>query len=392
MSGSSPLVAFIRDHLQRHGPAPFPWFMEQALYHPDYGYYASTRTRIGRQGDYYTNVSVGRLYGELLGSQLIEMWKLLGSPSPFTIVEEGAEDGQLAIDILSAIPEESIEAAACIRYLIVEPIPRKQQQQRARFGAAVLEKVSWVTRLDELERVSGAFISNELVDAMPVHLVAYCDDQWSELQVDFSGKDFFFVPTKVASPELALALEKLPLPLVVPYRTEVNLAAAHWIQTVSTRLERGFVLIADYGFPRDEYYKPERTEGTLTCYARHRRSYNPLEQPGEKDITAHVDFTTLAEAAATASFAVAGYADQHHFMVGAGESRLLAFEKAVEAGEGTPARAAFLGPYRALMHPGTMGMAFKFLLLTKGLTQHPQLSGFKYASDPWRLLTGRPAS
>jgi SAM-dependent MidA family methyltransferase len=80
MSGSSPLVAFIRDHLQRHGPAPFPWFMEQALYHPDYGYYASTRTRIGRQGDYYTNVSVGRLYGELLGSQLIEMWKLLDRP------------------------------------------------------------------------------------------------------------------------------------------------------------------------------------------------------------------------------------------------------------------------------------------------------------------------
>src|ERR1700730_9195457 len=194
MPGSSPLVALIRDCLHRHGPMPFPWFMQQALYHPELGYYTSTRLRIGRQGDYYTNVSVGRLYGELLGSQLIEMWKLLGSPSPFTIVEEGAEDGQLAIDILSAIPEESIEAAACIRYLIVEPIPRKQQQQRARFGAAVLEKVSWVTRLDDLERVSGAFISNELVDAMPVYLVAYCDDQWSELRVDFSGENFFFVP------------------------------------------------------------------------------------------------------------------------------------------------------------------------------------------------------
>ena len=116
--------------------------MEQALYHPEYGYYASTRLRIGRQGDYYTNVSVGRLYGQLLASQLIEMWKLLGSPSRFTIVEEGAEDGQLAMDILSAIAEESIEAAACIRYLIVEPIPGKQLQQRARFEPAFLEKVS----------------------------------------------------------------------------------------------------------------------------------------------------------------------------------------------------------------------------------------------------------
>jgi SAM-dependent MidA family methyltransferase len=385
MPGSSPLVAFIRDHLKRHGPTPFPWFMEQALYHPAYGYYTSTRLRIGRQGDYYTNVSVGRLYGELLGSQLIEMWKLVGSPSLFTIVEEGAEDGQMAIDILTAVADESIEAAGCFGYVIVEPLPRKQQQQQARFKPALLEKVRWVTRVDELEPVTGAFISNELVDSMPVHIVAYCDNQWSELLVDFSGKDFFFVRAKVESTELVHALERIPLPVTAPYRTEVNLAAARWIRGVSARLEQGFVLIADYGFPRHEYYKPERTEGTLSCYSRHRRSYNPLEQPGERDITAHVDFTSLAEAAANGSFTVAGYADQHHFMVGAGESRLLAFEKAVETGEGT-ARAAFLGPYRALMHPGTMGMAFKFLLLTKGLNQPPRLTGFKYASDPWRSL------
>ena len=131
MPGSLPLVALIREHLQRNGPVPFPWFMEQALYHPEHGYYTSTRRRIGRQGDYYTNVSVGRLYGQLLASQLIEMWKSLGSPSRFTIVEEGAEDGQLAMDILSAIAEESIEAADCIHYIIVEPIPGKQLQQRS---------------------------------------------------------------------------------------------------------------------------------------------------------------------------------------------------------------------------------------------------------------------
>ena len=136
----SPLVALIREHIRLRGPVPFPWFMEQALYHPEYGYYTSTRLRIGRQGDYYTNVSVGALYGQLLASQLIEMWKLLGSPSPFTIVEEGAEDGQLAMDILSAITEESIEAAECIRYTILEPIPGKQLQQRARIEPAFLSK------------------------------------------------------------------------------------------------------------------------------------------------------------------------------------------------------------------------------------------------------------
>jgi SAM-dependent MidA family methyltransferase len=386
MPGSFPLIDLIRGHLQRHGPVPFPWFMEQALYHPEYGYYTSTRLRIGRKGDYFTNVSVGRLYGELLASQLIEMWNLLGSPSRFTIVEEGAEDGQLAIDILSAIAEESIEAAQCICYTILEPIPAKQLQQRARVEPALLEKVTWVTRVTDLEGVTGAFISNELVDAMPVHIVVHRDGEWSELFVNISGEDFVFIPAKIVEPELVEAVDKLPFPVASPYRTEVNLAATRWIQAVSTRLERGFVLIVDYGFPRLEYYKPERTEGTLSCYSRHRRSYNPLERPGEIDITAHVDFTSLAEAAAEAFFSLAGYADQHHFMVGAAESRLLAFEKAVEKEGLTPARAAFLGPYRTLMHPGNMGMAFKFLLLTKGLDEPPRLSGFKYSADPWKSL------
>jgi SAM-dependent MidA family methyltransferase len=384
--GSFPLVSLIREHLQRHGPVPFPWFMDQALYHPEYGYYTSPRLRIGRKGDYYTNVSVGRLYGQLLASQLIEMWKLLGSPSRFTIVEEGAEDGQLAMDILSAIREESVEADECIRYTILEPIPGKRLQQQARFEPAFLEKLTWLNGLSDLEGVTGAFISNELVDAMPVHLVVYRDAEWSELLVDVSGADFGFVPAKVTAPDLIEALDKLPLPVTSPYRTEVNLAARRWIQAVGTSLERGFVLIVDYGFPRDEYYKPERTTGTLSCYSRHRRSYNPLERPGEIDITAHVDFTSLAETAAKASLNVAGYADQHHFMVGAAESWLLALEKAVETEGLTPARAAFLGPYRTLMHPGTMGMAFKFLLLTKGLDARPLLSGFKYAADPWKSL------
>jgi SAM-dependent MidA family methyltransferase len=386
MPGSLPLVAFIRDHIQCHGPTPFPWFMEQALYHPEYGYYTSKRLRIGRRGDYYTNVSVGRVYGRLLASQLIEMWKLLGCPSRFTIVEEGAENGQLAIDILSAITSESIEAAKCIHYTILEPIPEKQLQQRARLEPAFLEKLTWLTGLADLKGVTGAFISNELLDAMPVHIVAYRDDEWSELLVQISGEDFGFVPGKIEAPELVQALDKMPSSVPSPYRTEVNLAARRWIQAVSTRLERGFVLIVDYGFPHDEYYKPERNAGTLACYSRHRRTYDPLERPGEIDITTHVDFTSLAEAAAKASLKVAGYADQHHFMVGAAESYLLALEKSIEEEGLTPARTEFLGQYRTLMHPGNMGMAFKFLLLTKGLDGHPQLSGFKYTSDPWKSL------
>ncbi|MBV8377567.1 MAG: SAM-dependent methyltransferase [Verrucomicrobia bacterium] len=390
MPGSSPLVAFIRDRLQRQGPVPFPWLMEQALYHSEFGYYtATTGPRIGRQGDYYTNVSVGPLYGQILASQIIEMWKILGSPSQFTVVEEGVEDGLLAMDILSALTEQSIEAAESICYIILEPIPRKRLQQQARFEPAFLKRVQWLSGLADLEGVIGAFVSNELIDAMPVHLVVYRDQQWSELLVDISGEGFCFVPGKIRLPALARALAKLPLPLSSPYTTEVNLAAARWIQSLSTKLERGFVLIADYGYPRAEYYKAERTEGTLSCYTRHRRSYNPLERLGEIDISAHVDFTALAEAAGEAGLKVAGYADQHHFMVGAAEARLLAFEKAVETEGFAKAKPAFLGQYRTLMHPGNMGMAFKFLLLTKGINTNPQLTGFKYSPDPWKSLAER---
>jgi SAM-dependent MidA family methyltransferase len=387
MPGSSPLVAFIRDNIRRNGPVPFPWFMEQALYHPEFGYYTSSRRRIGWQGDFYTNVSVSRLYGQLLATQLIDMWKLLGMPHHFTIVEEGAEDGQLALDILSAINEESREAAADIRYTIVEPTFSKQEQQRARLEPQFFGKVTWLTRMADLEPISGAFISNEFVDAMPFHVVEYRNGRWSELMVENSGDNFRFTPSEVQAPGLAQALEKLPLPPGSTYRTEVNLAVNRWIEAVGIKLRNGFVLIVDYGYPRDEYYRPERTEGTLSCYSRHRRTYNPFERPGEIDITAHVDFTSLAEAADQADLHLAGYTDQHHFMVGAAESRLRALEKAVEAqGELTRAHSAFLGAYRTLMHPGTMGLAFKFLLLTKRLGGHPQLSGFKYAADPRKSL------
>jgi len=389
--GSSPLVAFIRDNIRRHGPVPFPWFMEQALYHPEFGYYTSTRRRIGREGDFYTNVSVSRLYGQLLASQLIDMWKLLGMPRHFTIVEEGAEDGQLALDILLAINEESNEAAAGIRYTIVEPIFSKQEQQRARLEPHFFGRVRWLASLADMEPITGAFVSNELVDAMPVHVVEYRNGRWSELLVENSGNNFRFVPSRVKAPELAHALEILPLPPSPLYRTEVNLAANRWIQAVGTKLRNGFVLIVDYGYPRDEYYRPERIEGTLSCYSRHRRTYNPFERPGQIDITAHVDFTSLAEAAGQADLHVAGYTDQHHFMVGAAESRLRALEQAIEAQGGlTRAQSAFLGAYRTLMHPGNMGMAFKFLLLTKGLSEHALLTGFRYAPDPRKSLACLP--
>jgi len=386
MPDPSPLADLIRHHIRSDGPLSFSGYMEQALYHPAHGYYNSVRHRIGRKGDFYTNVSVGNLYGQLLASQLIEMWIHLDRPARFTIVEEGAEDGHLALDILSALPEASRDAAAAIHYTIVEPLAQKQQRQRARLEASFPGKVAWSPAIAELASVTGAFISNELVDAMPVDIIEHRNGAWSELLVTLSGNDFRFARAAITRQELAEAVQRIPLPLPSPYRTEIRLAAAHWIQSLSTKLNRGFVLVVDYGYSRREYYKPERAKGTLSCYSRHRRSDNPFERPGEIDITSHVDFTALAEAAARSGLTLAGYTDQHHFMVGAAEARLLALEKTAEQEGARAARTAFLRPYLTLMHPGHMGLAFKYLLLSKGLKSQPQLTGFKFASSPWPNL------
>src|SRR6266436_4050746 len=148
----SPLDSLIRERIQRGGPVPFPWFMEQALYHAEYGYYARPGTRIGRLGDFYTNVSTGSLFGQILALQIVEMWASLGRPVDFKIIEQGAEDGKLAIDILSAI-EEASDPTIHFTYIIVEPIPGKQAAQRSRLDHRFGTKVQWVAALGDLKAV-----------------------------------------------------------------------------------------------------------------------------------------------------------------------------------------------------------------------------------------------
>jgi SAM-dependent MidA family methyltransferase len=386
MSGHSVLGEIIRRTIEVNGPVPFPWFMEQALYHPDFGYYRIPRQRIGRSGDFYTNVSVGPVFGEMLALQLLEMRERLDRGEPFTIVEQGAEEGQLASDVLSAIGSRLGHLPFDLRYMIVEPHPEKQKEQQARLRSDFGANVRWITEPAELESVSGVFISNELVDAFPVHIVEFQNDRWTEVLVDHGEGEFKFLRSDHLEPELAHALAKIPKPVNQPYRTEINLKSGQWIRSIASKLRSGFILIVDYGFSREEYYKPERSEGTLTAYSKHRRIGDPLSEPGNIDITAHVDFSGLAEAGEMAGLALSGFTDQHHFMIGAGEAKLRRLEQEVAASGLTKKHSAFLAGYRTLMHPGTMGMTFKYLLFQKGLTKAPMLSGFRYGGDPYRGL------
>ncbi len=365
----------IVSEIEANGPLTFARFMELALYHPEAGYYASGRARIGKHGDFFTNVSVGPVFGEILASQFREMWSRLGKPARFALVEQGANDGQLASDILRAMAGEILER---VEYWIIEPFPalRRLQEKKLQDVAA---KVKWVDDLSALPVFDGIHFSNELIDSFPFHLIRSNGNGWEELCVSTDEDRLAF---EVARPSSAVtdALKALPLR---PAGTiaELRPTACHWIHALAERVNKGFVLIVDYGFPRFELLAAHRTNGTFCCYRAHRRDSRPLEDPGEKDISAHVDFTALAEAALAAGFRIEGFADQHHYLVGASQDLLTKVSNPPDELSQKSLRAL-----QTLLHPESMGTQFHYLALSKGVALTPSLSGFKFARDPQQQL------
>lgn len=371
LTSDQALTGFIRETIRRRGRVPFAWFMEQALYHPEFGYYSSGRAEIGRRGDYFTNVSVGPLFGRLLAGQFAEMWEALGRPGDFTIVEQGAHHGDFARDVLEAA-ERAPEFFAALRYCIIEPFPilRQRQAEALRDFAG---KVAWEKSLSDLESFCGVHFSNELLDAMPVHLIGRetDSDEWRERCVVDSGDGFAFVARPIADENLRRQLSKIPLDLPSPYETEINLAALEWIEIVARKLARGFVLAVDYGYARHQFYAPERTSGTLQCYAKHRRGASPLEGIGHTDITAHVEWTSVAERAMECDLTLTGFTDQHHFITG------LLSRRTPQESE----RRAL----QTLLHPELLGTRFQYLALRKNVPA-TALSGFSFSRDPRKAL------
>ena len=376
-TGNTALQQIIHDEIRKRGPISCERFIELALYHPRLGYYSQERLRIGRRGDFITNVTVGKLFGEILADQIVELWEILGRPPEFTIVEAGAETAELAADLLDRLCKTW--PAVSWKYVIAEPNERKQEQQRQRLTGS---SVRWVTRLDALEPITGIILGNELLDAMPARVVEFSGDRWREVCVGLEEKAFKFNLEPIEDPRLTAMIGKIPLPLPEHYRTEVNLAAMDWTRNAAANLRRGFALLIDYGYARTDYYSPLRTEGTLIAYRNQQRQVNIFEGIGETDISAHVEFTAIAETGLEAGCQLLGFTDQHHFMVGAGESRM----RASEDSDDRRLRDQFLRAYKTLMHPEMMGLAFKYLLMGKDVPRMEKLSGFRYASDPMQAL------
>jgi SAM-dependent MidA family methyltransferase len=336
------LVQFIRTEIKQRGAQSFAWFMEQALYHPEHGYYSSDRAAIGRRGDYFTNVSVGPVFGELLAAQFTEIWESLGRINSFLIVEQGAHHGEFARDVLESVQRRFPEFFSALRYQIVEPFSTLQDRQSETLRQ-FRDRVLWRKSLDELEPFVGVHFSNELLDAMPTNLRGKL--------VGVDGDKFVFVEGQTGGP--------------------TNQAMLDWVDRLSTKLRRGFVIAIDYGFSRAEFRE------VLQVRAKHRRLDSPFEEVGEADITAHVDWTSLAERAEGRGLNIAGFADQHHFITGIIARWPAWFEKA---------DAKTKRELQVLLHPEMLGRTFQVLALTKDVDPTVSLAGFKFGRNARETL------
>lgn len=359
----------------------FSEYLQLALYHPQFGYYAQGTRSVGKGGDFYTNVSVGPVFAEIVLEQIAEMWRLLDRPEPFHVVEQGAHHGQFANDFLNLATTHP-ELAEALRYAIVEPHPALATHQRTMLSAHS-DKVEWHSDFTNLKIENGVHWSNELIDALPFELIEWNGERWLERRVAVESDHFVFRTSEITSADLRSAVAALPTPTEAGYQTEIRLSHRAWLDDVSRSLQRGFVLLCDYGYPRDTFYQPSRREGTLFCYEQHRRSTNPLESPGQKDISAHVDFSSLASDAEARRLKLIGFTDQHHFVVGAAETLLRSREGRIH----TDAEKRWLKTFKTLLHPELMGTQFKFMALAKGHAPTLPLAGFRFQS-PLRAALG----
>ena len=307
----------------------FAEYMDLALYHPQYGYYNGDRPNIGKQGDFITSPHWSADFAEVLGEQFVEMWQILGKPDTFAIVEMGAGQGTFAANVLHYLQRQYPDLFKSLEYIIVEisPVLQAQQQQ----SLAEFKIVKWCN-WDEITNNSiiGCFFSNELVDALPVHQFIVENAQIREIYVaaaeqesEQSETKFIEVLGELSNPKIAEYFDLVGIDLSATvyadgYRSEVNLAALDWINIVSQKLQRGYLLTIDYGHPAHRYYNPRRTEGTLQCYYRHRYHSNPYINVGRQDLTAHADFTALEKQGELCGLNVVGFTQQALFLMALG--------------------------------------------------------------------------
>jgi len=362
---SSELVSLLQRQIDSSGGIPFADFMQQALYHSDYGYYTAARQRIGKQGDFFTSSSVHPCFGRLIARQLVQMWQLLGQ-GHFVIAEQGAGEGHLCLDILDALAEEAPDFYNLLEYRLVEISPDNRQRQRAMLTQHLdAGRINWC-ELANLQGMEGCFLSNELLDAFPVHLIEKHRGDLQEVYVVNDGHGFA-EDLRVLSTDLINAyFQQIDIEPAEGNRCEINLAAVDWIGKLAGLLKRGFVLTVDYGYLAEELYAPYRHAGTLLCYHQHQTNENPYQRVGCQDITAHVDFTTLQKVGACHGLDSLYFGQQYQFLMGLGFLEML-IEMAGRETDPKKAQALRMNLKTLILPEGGMGESFKVLVQGKNV-------------------------
>ncbi|MSU64458.1 MAG: hypothetical protein EXS31_19060 [Pedosphaera sp.] len=379
----------IRQEISVCGPISFARFMELALYEPTFGYYERQAKQIGCQGDFYTSVSTGPVFGELLAFQFADWLQELGSrvtsphstadevpaaphspahslESHFQIVEAGAHDGRLAHDILSWMNTHRTAFPQQIEYVIVEPSPARQGMQRKMLSKFTCQ-IRWVPALDKIPAtsVTGVIFGNELLDAMPVHRIGWNSREncWFEWRVTFVDGGFRWVRMEASSEAKSSASTyhdpTLPTELtsVLPdgFTTEVCPSASTWWKRAAQKLQNGKLLALDYGLTHYEFFNPSRSNGTLRAYGHHHVLSNVLDDPGAVDITAHVNFTAVENAGVSAGLVTIFSDSQAGFLTGI-------FKRTIDDPDRfTPWTPDRLRQFKTLTHPEHLGRSFKVL-------------------------------
>ena len=359
------LSEIVRDEIvARSGAVPFVRFMELALYCPNLGYYEAKRDTVGRRGDFYTSVSVGNLFGQMLAFQFAEWLEEMKSPGKrLQMIEAGAHDGHLAWDILTWLQSNRPALFEELEYTILEPSAHRREWQRDTLECFA-GKIWWLPGFDASKRssVTGIIFSNELLDAFPVRRLGWdaARKKWFEWGVAVAGENFTWTKMEMAPDDVPLAGVPQSLLDALPdsFSTEINTAAAAWWRQAAASLNRGKLMTADYGLDEDEFLVPSRVNGTLRGFYRHQFAGDLLANVGEQDLTAHVNFSEIQRAGDGAGLTTEFSSTQSKFLTRILEKTL----KDKSFGEWTPARGR---QFQTLTHPEHLGRAFRVLVQSR---------------------------
>lgn len=368
MTETTPLNDIIAARIAQNGRITFADFMTACLYEPGLGYYTSPGRKVGAEGDFYTSITVHAAFGRVIAREIAQMWRSMGRPAGFTLMECGAGNGRLACDIMDFLAEREPEMYQRLSLALVEQEPSLETAQREML-AAHIDRLTWLLP-DEFASggftFSGCLYTNELIDALPVHRVVMTAEGLREVYVTCKDVEFAEEAGEPSTPEIEAYLKRVAVELHPGQQAEVNLNAPKWLAAASKALKQGFILTIDYGYLALELYTPGRKLGTLLCYYRHQVEENPYLRLGLQDITAHVDFTTLMKCGEELGLQNVWFGEQYRFLLSAGIiEEIEEIERSARSEEEKLRLRLTLK--KLIMPEGGMGDTFKVLIQSRGV-------------------------